>query len=89
MSTAYIPGLVMVAEGGVEAASHTTDLLLIGSNGLVVLVSLALTFYTARAANETAREVKKDDSRIIRLLVRRSVPRNAKHARGVSSKEDE
>jgi hypothetical protein len=81
MTTAYTTGLVIMAEGGVEAASHTTDLLLIGSNGLVVLVSLALTFYTARAANETAREVKRDDSRIIRLLVRRGIPKDAKHAK--------
>lgn len=80
MTTAYTTGLVILAEGGVEAVSHTTDLLLIGSNVVVVIATLGLSYYTAKAANETAREVKRDDSKIIRLLVRRGIPRNAKHA---------
>lgn len=67
-------------ETAVESTSHLTDQLLIGTNVLIVLVSLALSYYTARAAQETAREVKKEDSRIMRLLVRRN--KNARHAKG-------
>lgn len=62
-----------------ESAMHLTDQLLIGSNFLIILATVALSYYTAKAAQETAREVKKEDSRILRLLVKRN--RSAKHSK--------
>lgn len=63
-------------------AMHLTDQLLIGSNFLIILATVALSYYTAKAAQETAREVKREDSRILRLLVRKN--KSAKHAKGES-----
>lgn len=63
----------------VENAMHLTDQLLIGSNFLIILATVALSYYTAKAAQETAREVKREDSRILRLLVKKN--RNAKHSK--------
>lgn len=66
-----------------ESALHLTDVLLVSSNVLIVLATIALAYYTAKVANETAREVRKDDARIIRLLVRKN--RAAKHAKGADN----
>ncbi len=67
--------------------AHMTDALLIGSNFLIIAATIALAYYTAKVANETAREVRKDDARIIRLLVKRNS--NARHARRQKRQEAE
>lgn len=70
----------------VEQAMHTTDLMLIGTNALIVVATIILAFYTAKAANETAREMRREDGRIMRMLIRRN--RKARHARRQRREQD-
>lgn len=61
--------------------THLFDIesLLLLSNALIIIATIALSYYTAKAANETARMIHRDDNRVIRALIRRN--KAARHAR--------
>lgn len=63
--------------------THLFDMeaMLLISNALIILATIALSYYTAKAANETARQIHKDDNRVIRALIRKN--KAARHARRV------
>lgn len=62
----------------------TVDVLLIGSNALVIISSFAVAYFTAKSAEDTAKSIHADDSKVIRALIRNN--RNARHAKGVDPK---
>lgn len=62
----------------VLSTAHLTDQLLIGSNFLIIAATIALAYYTAKVANETAQQIHRDDNRVIRALIRNRKARHAK-----------
>jgi hypothetical protein len=51
------------------------------------MATVALSYYTAKVAHETEKEIHQEDSRIIRMLIRRN--KAARHAKRQAQAEKE